>query len=151
MELVHAPTVLMAALFQARPTGTEAHELENVARDTAVSFIAYTSQGRPYYLSFLLLRYLLACRLMQLFGLDCSSSGVSYSLSGAGKGNFPNAKHSIKVIKMYSAYHLSLYSAPDQGGPPALQPNGSNISQCRPDAGNCWSYGVFWIDLTTGA
>ncbi|KAI0421265.1 hypothetical protein F5X98DRAFT_370843 [Xylaria grammica] len=76
---------------------------------------------------------------------DCTGTSNTYSISGDGaKGNFPAARRGIRLSGIANGFHLTLYSAVNQGGVKDPRLNEGNVGQCWFAGTNPWlSYGLF--------
>ncbi|KAH8161770.1 hypothetical protein CIB48_g6476 [Xylaria polymorpha] len=76
---------------------------------------------------------------------DCTGTNNTYSINGDGaKGNFPGPRRGIRLSNIANSFHLTLYSAVNQGGVEDPRLNEGNVGQCWYAGTNPWrSYGLF--------
>ncbi|GAP82646.1 hypothetical protein SAMD00023353_0101780 [Rosellinia necatrix] len=122
MKFTHALVALVATVAQAKPLEMAAQyeEAGQLAKRADASFTVFTND-------------------------DCTGTSNTYSISGDGaKGNFPGARRGIRLSGIGNGFHITLYSAVNQGGIKDPRLNEGNINQCWHAGTNAWlSYGLF--------
>ncbi|KAI0907602.1 hypothetical protein F4823DRAFT_564656 [Ustulina deusta] len=127
MKFVHVFAALAATIAQAQPTEAQV-PLAKVEADTAEPSLL---QKRS------------AAVLTVYTSSDCSSGGATITVGGNAKGNFATGQHSVKISSLNDAYHLSLYTATNQGRSLNLRLNSGNVGQCWTYSGDWFSYGAY--------
>ncbi|RWA07981.1 hypothetical protein EKO27_g7127 [Xylaria grammica] len=129
MQFSHILVALVATVAQAQPLqlSQQLEEAGQLEKRADASFTVYANSGKTY------LNVLSSLRIN------------TYSISGDGaKGNFPAARRGIRLSGIANGFHLTLYSAVNQGGVKDPRLNEGNVGQCWFAGTNPWlSYGLF--------